>query len=571
MAVKRLALLALCLVAGTALLLGCKASASEPVTYDGWSEFDIPTLDPQLAQDTISIDAIENLFVQLTNYDLETAEVIPEAATDWTISSNGSIYTFTIRSDIPWVKHNPQSEATVQETDDEGNLRFLTAHDFVYGIKRACAPNTGSYYSTVVAPLLKGCSAVLFADDPENIPQQMWDAVGVHAPDAETLIIELEFPASYFLSMTPMWTLGAVPQWAIEAYGEKWTEQDNIVTNGRFVLHEWSHDKSRTFLRNPLAPQDLQGEGNIERFVVTVLPDVDAGYARWLEAKVDSTYIPETEIETHLAKFPDETDQIAGQSVSYINFRMTKPPFDDARVRRAFSAAFDRDLYVSEVLHGYGLPMIHLAPPGILGAPPIDEVGVGFDPEFARHQLAEAGYPECEGLPLVTLATYKATNTLTEFAREQWMKHLGCSSEQIQLRQLPFSDLLTTTKGSVSDAQVPHMWTMGWAPDYADENNWVGDVLWCEIATRQKRTCNEIDDLIIQAREESAPQRRIELYRQIEEMLFGPKGEMPIAPILVRISQVARHAWLERSPAPFGGDQWYTWTIDQQAKLNAQR
>jgi ABC-type oligopeptide transport system substrate-binding subunit len=115
------------------------------------------------------------------------------------------------------------------------------------------------------------------------------------------------------------------------------------------------------------------------------------------------------------------------------------------------------------------------------------------------------------------------------------------------------------------------MWTLGWGPDYADENNWVGDVLWCgNPGNRQKRECNEIDDLIETAREESDPETRIELYRQIEEAFFGPEGEYPFFPIFVRIAFVARHSWVDRTPALFGGEQLYNWTIDWDAKLAAQ-
>jgi ABC-type oligopeptide transport system substrate-binding subunit len=160
---------------------------------------------------------------------------------------------------------------------------------------------------------------------------------------------------------------------------------------------------------------------------------------------------------------------------------------------------------------------------------------------------------------------------LIEYAQAQWAEHLGCNAEQIKLLQLPFQDLLMMTEGDVPDTQTPHMWTMAWAPDYADENNWVGDVLWCKIATRQKRSCNQIDDLIDKARQESDPERRVQLYHQIEELFFGPEGEMPIFPIMVRVGHVARHAWLDQTPAPFGGEQWYTWTIDQKAQLAARQ
>lgn len=544
---------------------------AEPVTMDEYSTTDIPTLDPQIGEDTVSITYIENLFVHLANYDLETTEIVPEAATDWAISEDGLEYTFTIRTDIPWVKHNPVTGETTQEVDEEGNPRFVTANDFVYGIKRACDPNIGSYYSTVIAPLIVGCSDVLNAEDPENIPAELVDAIGVSAPDDATLVINLEFPASYFLSMTPMWTLAATPQWAIEEHGESWIEAGNIVTNGRYVLNEWVHNVRRIALRNPLMPADMAGDGNIEKIVVNVVPDTSTGYALWLNNEVETSGIPDAELEAHLDQYGDETVQIPDLAVFYIAFRMTKEPFDNVHVRRAFGAAFDRATFVETVRQGQGLPMSHFAPPGIFGAPPINEIGVGFDPEFAAAEMEAAGYPNCEGFPTVTLLGYSGQSTLNwiEFAQANWSENLGCSPDLIQIEQQPFSELLTATAADTPDAEAPHMWTLGWGPDYADENNWVGDVLWCETDNRSKRTCNEIDDLIVEAREEADPARRIELYAQIEEAFFGYEGEYPFFPIFLRIAYVAEHSWLDKVDALFGGEQWYTWNLDNEAKMAA--
>lgn len=544
---------------------------AEPVTFDGYSTTDIPTLDPQLGEDVISINYIENLFVHLTNYDLETADIVPEAATGWDISEDGLTYTFDIRTDIPWVKHNPVTGETTQETDADGNPLFVTAEDFVYGIKRACNPNTGSYYSGIVAGVIEGCATVYQAEDPENIPQEDIDAIGVSAPDSETLVIQLQAPAAYFLSMTPMWTIAASPQWAIEAHGDNWIEAGNIVTNGRYVLHEWVHGVRRSLWRNPLMPEDMQGDGNIERFVTNVVPDTSTGYALWLNNEVDTAGIPDAELEAHLANFPDETVQIPDLAVFYIAFRMTKAPFDDVHVRRAFAAAFDRETYVQEVIQGQGLPMKHFAPPGIFGAPPIDEVGVGYDIEYAQAQLAEAGYPNCEGFPQVTLLGYSGQSTLNwiEFAQANWEENLGCSADLIQIEQQSFADLLASTKAD--DSEAPHMWTLGWGPDYADENNWVGDVLDCNIEVRMHRECNEIDDLIEEARFEPDPEVRKELYREIENRFFGEEGEFPFFPIWLRIAYTAEHSWLDRVVALFGGQQWYTWNIDWDAKSAAQQ
>jgi oligopeptide transport system substrate-binding protein len=534
----------------------------------------IATLDPQVGEDVVALNNIESLFVHLTNYELGTNNIVPEAAMTWTVSDDGLIYTFDVRTDIPWVIHDPITGQTMQDVDEEGNPRFVTAHDFEFGFKRACDPNVASYYSTVIAPHIVGCEEMLNLENPadEAALGVARDVIGVTALDESTLEVTLTFPASYFLSMTPMWILAATPQWIIENE-QNWQQPGRIVTNGRFVLQESVEDVRRTLLRNPLMPADMAGEGNIEKLVTTVVPDTGTGYAMWLNNEVDISGIPDEELENHLLQSPDETIQIPDLVVFYLSFRETKPPFDDPQVRRAFSAAFDRDTFVEEVRQGQGQPMKHFAPPGIFGAPSIDEVGIGYDPEFAREQLAAAGYPNCEGFPQISLLGYSGQDALDwlEYAQGQWETNLGCSADLIQIEQQDFNELLVATSEETPDKETPHIWTLGWGPDYPDENNWVGDVLWCGNAVnRQKRQCSEADDLILEAREEPDPDRRIELYRQIEEMFFGPEGEYPIAPIWVRIAYLAEHNWLkDRMPALFGGQQYYHWTIDQDAKLAA--
>lgn len=568
---KTLWLVLAMLVISGLLLTSCgpKSAAvnlDDAVTFYGYSTTELPTIDPQLGEDTVSIGYIENLFVHLTNYDLDTADIVPEAATSWTVSDDGLTYTFTIRTDIPWVNYSPETGEVTQEVDENGDARFVTAYDFEYGMKRACDPNTGSYYSSIIAPNIVGCEDVLYYEDAENVPAELFDAIGVTAVDEETLVVELPFAAAYFLSMTPMWTLTATPEWAIEAYGDQWTEPGNIVTNGRYVLVEWNRGVSRKVARNPLMPEDMNGGGNIEVFETNVVPDAATGYALWLNGEVDTSGIPDAELEAHLAEYADETIQVPDLAVFYIAFRMTKAPFDNVHVRRAFSAAFDRETFVAEVRQGQGLPMKHFAPPGIFGAPAIDEVGVGFNPEYAREQLAEAGYPDCEGFPEVSLLGYSGQSTLNwiEFAQANWSENLGCDPSLITIEQQDFSDLLATTK--LDDDEAPNMWTLGWGPDYGDENNWVGDVLSCETALRMKRECNEIDDMIKAAREEADPNKRVQMYADIEEAFFGEDGEFPFMPLYLRIAFVAEHSWLERTPALFGGDQWYTWNLDTEAR-----
>src|SRR5690606_37448808 len=124
------------------------------------------------------------------------------------------------------------------------------------------------------------------------------------------------------------------------------------VTSGRYVLAEWVHGVRRSIVRNELMPEDLQGAGNIERVIANVVPDTSTGYALWLNNEVDISTLPNAEIEAHLEQYPDETLQVPTLAVYYIAFRTTKAPFDDARVRRAFGAAFDRVTFVDVVIQG---------------------------------------------------------------------------------------------------------------------------------------------------------------------------------------------------------------------------
>jgi oligopeptide transport system substrate-binding protein len=222
-------------------------------------------------------------------------------------------------------------------------------------------------------------------------------------------------------------------------------------------------------------------------------------------------------------------------------------------------------------MQGQCLPMVHFAPPGIFGAPPIDEVGIGFDPEYAREQLAEAGYPDCKGFPQVTLLTFSGQGPQhqAEYAQAQWEEHLGCSLDLIQIEQLPFREQMEAVKAPAENR--PHIWAAGWAPDYPDENNWVGDVLWCKNPENERRReCSALDELIVEAREEPESERRIKLYHQIEEGFFGPEGEMPFAPTCTTVGYSAVHLWLDPGPLElFSGSQWYDWTIDWEVKQAA--
>lgn len=539
----------------------------EPITLYTTDSSQISTLDPQRASDQVSINAIENLFLGLTDADpLTPGNIVAELATDWSVDEAGTTWTFTIRDDVPWVKWDPVA--------DEGEiLRMVNAYDFEYGIKRACDPRLGAYYGSIAANVIAGCD-VLNTMELDDVTDADYDLVEVEALDDTTLVLNLQFSAGYFFSMTPMWMLRAIPQEVIEEYGDDWTEVGNIVTSGAFVIDEWVRGVRRVFLANPYLPDDLRGPGNVERVIYTIVEDQGTRFALYQDNQIDVGPVPPAELQAVLndPAYAEELSQTSDLAVFYFGYGHDKAPFDNVNARRAFSAALDRAAFVQEVRQNRGVPMIHFTPPGMFGAPPINEVGVGYDPEYAREQLALAGYPDCEGFPSIEIVTYTGAGNWAEFLSASAERELGCDPNLLQVEQQEFSVLLETTDPRNPPEDRPNIWTLGWGPDYPDANNWVNDVLHCEGENTFKRPCSEVDDLITQASMENDPDVRIELYYRIEEQFFGPEGDFPILPIFMRLDYSLHKPWFTgpfETDGLFGGSHFDWRSIDQEAQSAA--
>ncbi len=539
----------------------------EPITYYVTSASQISTLDPQRSSDSVSSEAIENLFLGLTNTDpTSPGNITPELATSWSVDDTGTVWTFTIRNDVPWVRWDPVT--------DEGEIvRNVTAGDIAYGMKRSCDPRLGAYYTSVADKVLLGCNDV--SQKPvDEVTDADYDLVQVSAPDDTTLVVNLQYSAGFFFSETPMWMYRPVPQEVIEEFGDDWTELGNLTTNGTFVLDEWVRGVRRVFLKNPYLPDDLRGPGNVERVVVTVVEDAGTVFALYQDNQIDRSGVPAAELQSVLndPAYADQLSQTSTLSVFYFGFANDKAPFDNVHARRAFSAVVDRNAFIQEVLQSRGTPMIHLTPPGMFGAPPINEVGVGYDPEYAKAELEAAGYANCQGLPNIEVVTYSSSATWAEFLAAGVERDLGCDPNIMTIEQQEFSVLLETIDPRNAPEDRPNIWTLGWAPDYPDANNWVGDVLACEGENTFKRPCTEVDDLITQAAQEPDPQARVELYYQIEDMFFGTEGEYPIIPLYMQLSYALTKPWVTGpfdTDGLFGGIH-YDWrNVDQAAQQAA--
>jgi oligopeptide transport system substrate-binding protein len=567
--VVRLVIVSFLLLCMVVLIPAAHATMSQarPVTLYRVADQDyeelITELDPPLSN---SPDAMESLFLGLTNVDPVTGSIGPELAVGWRVSEDGRVWTFTLRDDVPWVRWDPAAgEASI--------LRTVTAHDVVYSIQRACDPRTGALYVDLISSLIAGCNT-LAARPVNQVTEEDYGLVATQALDDTTLEIQLQHAAGYFLNLTQTMILKAVPRENIEQHGEDWTQPGIIVTNGPFVLDEWRNGRGWVLVRNPHLPADLRGPGNVERVVLTIFDDRLNAFQAYLDNQADWGHVPSARRPDIVADPAFASELVPQYSIAsfYYAFANDKAPFDNVHVRRAFSAALDRDWWVREFRPADGISMIHFTPPGVFGAPPLDEVGVGYNPDYAREQLALAGYPECEGFPEIIGLTWADAGEVMVFLAARLEEVLGCDPDLIRVEEMPFDQMYSRINPDSPAEYRPHLWIGGWGADYPDAHSFLGDFLYCESANNFKRPCSEIDDLIDQAAVETDPLVRIGLYRDIEERLFGPEGEFPIIPVHTLIDYYVVKPWVTgpiNTDGQFSGLHYDWYTIDQAAQLAA--
>jgi len=492
-------------------------------------------LDPNSSEANYSLTT--NLFLSLTKFDFDLAVVVPAAAESWTVSPDGSIYTFRLRGDIPWVGHSLGGETT-QAINGQGDPRYLTAEDFEYSFKLHCDPRLDNYF---LLDNVEGCTDVFEYEDPDNLPPELLDQIGVEAVSDTELIIRLIDPSASFLTKTANPVFSAVPAWAMDKYGEAWTNPGLIFTNGPFVIDDWIAGESIRLIRNELLPVEMGGDGNIKTVEMLIVEDDAEAYQMWINNQLDYAIVEEEFLPTHLESFPENTYETSDQIVLYAVFNQKKATFNNIHLRRAFSAAMDRSALLSDILEIGGVPMIHLAPPGVFGAPPIAEVGFGYDLAYARAELELAGYPDCQGLPHIKFYAFSGTAAYSgeEIARF-WEEALGCQEGSIQ-----YQGRINLEEESEWDN-----WDLiitGWGSDFQDQENWVGTLLTCnnQLPIGSDWDCNQIDELINQAAVETNIKDRVDLYLQIEEAFFGREGTFPIAPLYTPIRHFAITDWLD--------------------------
>lgn len=376
------------------------------------------TLDPALSTGTQETTLELFVFEGLIRLD-KNMNPIPGIAKSWQINQDLTEYIFYIREDARWSDGKP-----------------VTAYDFEYSMKRALNPELASYYAYMLYYIK---NAEKYNNPNSEITA---DEVGVEALDEKTLKITLEKPCPYFLQLLAHNSYLPVRQDVVEVDPEGWANNPGTyIGNGPFKMVQWDHYDKIVFVKN----ENYWDADNVklEKITVTLIDNIQTAIYMFMTGKIDLVGSVSAQIVSQECKDVGAFHTQSAISIYYYSINGTKEGLDNPLVRKALALAINRQIIVDEITGGGEIPAFALVPKGMSDAEDgkdFREVGGNYfndyDIETAKALLAEAGYPNGEGLPeveilynvgvaheLIALVVQNCWNQLgvkTKFVGQEW-------------------------------------------------------------------------------------------------------------------------------------------------------
>jgi oligopeptide transport system substrate-binding protein len=363
------------LLCGLLLLPACRQESPADISIVNGSEPE--SLDPAIVTGIGEMRITKALFEGLLRLDPKTALASPGLADIWSASPDGKTYTLHLRTNAVWSTGEP-----------------ITTEDVLYSWRRALNPATAADYA---GQLFCIRNAEEYYSGRLSDPNRL----GIHAVDDQTVQVELNSPVAFFPDILCMPVMAIVPRRAIEHGGDRWLNGQVLPTSGPYQLVFWHLNEKVRVRKNPFY-WDAPGTKNelVDLLSVSSPNSALSLYETGLADVVwDKDLVPSDLLDL-LAKRPDfHSYNYLG--TCFYRFNVTRKPFDDVRVRRAFALATDRNRIVRKLTHGGERPTAHLVPDGTAhySSPP----GLALDPEQARKLMAEAGFPAGLSAPAVRL------------------------------------------------------------------------------------------------------------------------------------------------------------------------
>lgn len=428
-------------------LVGCTSSRDndqDHLVFRYNEHYQIATLDPAFARNPQIIWPVNQLFNGLVQLDDELA-IQPDIAKSWTISKDALTYTFTLRDDVFFHKH--------EQFQTPDSTRKVVAQDFVYSFDRLTDDQVASPGSWVMS-----------------------NVAGYKAVDNFTFKITLKnsFPA--FLGLLSMRYCSVVPKEIVDFYRSDF--RSHPIGTGPFKFKRWEEGVKLVFRRNEkYHERDEHGVQlpYLEAVAITFLPDKQSEFLQFAQGNIDflNSLDPSytNELLTASGKLRDKYKETVNLTTApflnteYIGFFLSSetPEVQSEMLRKAVNYGFDREKMITYLRNGIGEPAKHGVIP--MGLPGFDYIeGFSFQQEKAR-QLVERYIQESgNDNPSITIGTNSQYLDICEYIQRE-LEKVGLA---VNIEVMPPSTLRQRKSSGGLDA-----FRASWIADYPDAENYL--------------------------------------------------------------------------------------------------
>ena len=423
------------------------------------------------------------------------------AAAEPEVSADGLTYTIRLREGLKW-----------SDGDD------LTADDFVAGIYRTCNPDNAGEYEYVLANLA-GCDA--HYSNEAGFDAALEEEIGVLAVDETTVEYTLIEAQPTFPIILSLWMTFPSPVHLFPNSSDAWPSGSDapgeLAYNGPYVLASYSLQDNVTLEPNPEWAAPAGVSPTLDLLTIKFIDDLAQAANAYRTGEIQVTAVDVTQLESAVSEFGEGDEYFTAVSPITIalGLNLEKPPLDQLEVRLALSQAIDRDELNRVAFKGGHQPTTSWIPEVTGGhAPDAFEDVIGFDPETARENLAEAGFPDGEGFPELTMLTgdLPESEATAAFFQQAFKTHLNID---IKIETVDFA-----TQGERWTAEQYEMIDAGWLQDYPDPENWViGQFDTPGIGNHYNCSDEDIDSLLEEARFNTDDGERREQYKELNELI----------------------------------------------------
>lgn len=484
----------------------------------------IETLEPVMSNSAYSIWGVQQLMEGLVEFDKDK-NIVPCIAKSWTISPDGIIYTFNLKSDVKF--HDDDCFK-----DKKG--RNVIANDFKYCLERVNNPKSKTRGMWVFRDKIKGAKE--FSEGKTS------DITGIKAVNDTTLTIELYNAFSPFLSLLTM-TYGFVyPKEAVEKYGEQLGFHP--VGTGPFKFNHWSIDKELVLDKNPnYWEKDSKGAAlpYLDGVKITFTQSSETEFLDFQNGKYDF-HQPSSET---FDVITDENGKLKDADTK--NFSLVKQPWlqtvfigmmqspdlpggktgpfsANKKLRQALNYAIDKDKIVKFVLKNRGKSAVNgPIPPGMPGFNP-DIKGYTYDITKAKELLKEAGYNDGKNLKLTLICGNEEIQRSVAIAIQEQLKSLGID---MQIEQM----LQATLISKQENGEFP-FWRASWGADYFDPENFMALFYSKNITPKGPNRVGyafyKVDELYEKSLKETDNSARMKIYDEMQKIVIEDAAWLPL-------------------------------------------